>query len=38
MPLSVVAPSIRWMQLIYGTPIVYQPARNVIYKNIAPTS
>lgn len=38
MPLATIAPSIRWMQLIYGTPIVYQPSRNVIYKNIAPTS
>lgn len=38
MPLATIAPSIRWMQLIYGTPVVYQPLRNVIFKNIAPTS
>lgn len=34
MPLATIAPSIRWMQLIYGTPVVYQPKRNVVYKNI----
>lgn len=34
MPLATIAPSIRWMQLIYGTPIVYQPKRNVVFKNI----
>lgn len=34
MPLATVAPSIRWMQLVYGTPIVYQPKRNVVFKNI----
>jgi len=33
-PLSVTAPSIRWMQLLYGTPIVYTPKTHVIYKNI----
>lgn len=38
MPLATVAPSIRWMQLIYGTPIVYQPLRNVYFKNIGRVS
>ncbi len=34
MPLATIAPSIRWMQLIYGTPIVYQPLKNVVFKNV----
>lgn len=34
MPLAIVSPSIRWMQLMYGTPIVYAPKRNVVFKNI----
>jgi hypothetical protein len=34
MPLATIAPSIRWMQLIYGTPIVYQPLKNVLFKNV----
>lgn len=34
MPLAVVAPSIRWMQLLYGTPIVYAPKKNVVLRNI----
>ena len=33
-PLATVDPSIRWMQLIYGTPQVYTPGRNVIFRNI----
>lgn len=34
MPLALIAPSIRWMQLLYGTPIVYAPKKNVIFRNI----
>lgn len=33
-PLAVTAPAIRWMQLLYGTPVVYSPKKHVIYKNI----
>lgn len=33
-PLATLASSIRWMQLQYGTPIVFQPRKWVIYKNI----
>jgi hypothetical protein len=33
-PLATVDPSIRWMQLIYGTPQVYTPGRNIIFRNI----
>lgn len=34
MPLAIVAPAIRWMQLLYGTPIVYAPKKHVIFRNI----
>lgn len=34
MNLAVVSPAIRWMQLLYGTPIVYAPKKNVIFRNI----
>ena len=34
MPLATIAPSIRWMQLLYGTPIIYAPRKNVFVKNI----
>jgi len=34
MNLAVVSPAIRWMQLLYGTPIVYAPKKNVVIKNI----
>lgn len=34
MPLAILGPSIRWMQLLYGTPIVYAPKKNVVYRNI----
>jgi len=33
-PLATLAASVRWMQLIYGTPIVYSPRRNVIFTNV----
>lgn len=34
MDLAIVSPAIRWMQLLYGTPIVYAPKKMVVYKNI----
>lgn len=34
MNLAVVSPAIRWMQLLYGTPIVFAPKKNVVFKNI----
>jgi len=34
MDLAVTSPAIRWMQLIYGTPIVYAPKKVCLYKNI----
>jgi len=34
MPLALIAPSIRWMQLLYGTPIVYAPKKNVVLINV----
>lgn len=34
MNLAIISPAIRWMQLLYGTPIVYAPKKNVIVKNI----
>lgn len=33
-PLATIDTSIRWMQLIYGTPVVFSPRRNVIYRNV----
>lgn len=33
-PLATIAPSIRWMQLLYGTPIVYSPRKNIIFINV----
>jgi len=38
MNLAVISPAIRWMQLLYGTPIVYAPKKNVIIKNIGVAS
>lgn len=34
MNLAVISPAIRWMQLLYGTPIVYAPKKNVVFRNI----
>jgi len=34
MPLATISPAIRWMQLLYGTPIVFAPKKNVLFKNI----
>ena len=33
-PLATVAISVRWAQLLYGTPIVYEPTRAVVYVNV----
>lgn len=33
-PLATIAMSIRWQQLIYGSPCVYQPRRNVTFLNV----
>jgi hypothetical protein len=33
-PLATVDSSIRWMQLLYGTPVLYTPGKNVLYRNI----
>ena len=35
MPLAQIAPSIRWMQLLYGTPIMFAPTKQIMFKNIA---
>jgi hypothetical protein len=32
--LATIDPSIRWMQLLYGTPAVYMPLKNVVITNI----
>jgi hypothetical protein len=33
-PLATIDTSIRWMQLLYGAPVVYAPGKSVIYKNV----
>jgi len=38
MQLAIVSPSIRWMQLLYGTPIVFAPKKNVVFRNIGKAS
>lgn len=37
-PLATIDPSIRWMQLLYGTPSVYAPRKIVLIKNIGRAS
>jgi hypothetical protein len=37
-PLATIDPSIRWMQLLYGTPSVYAPRKIVLLKNIGRAS
>lgn len=34
MNLATISPAIRWMQLLYGTPILYQPKKVVVFRNI----
>lgn len=38
MNLAIISPAIRWMQLLYGTPIVYAPKKNIVVKNIGVTA
>ena len=33
-PLATIDSSIRWMQLLYGVPVLYTPRHNVMFKNI----
>jgi hypothetical protein len=33
-PLATIDPSIRWMQLLYGTPALYAPRKMVVIKNV----
>jgi len=33
-PLATVDATIRWMQLIYGVPVLYAPGKTVLFKNI----
>lgn len=33
-PLATIDSSIRWMQLIYGSPVLYTPGKNVLFQNI----
>jgi len=34
MDLAVVEPSIRWLQLLYGVPVIYAPKKFVMIKNV----
>jgi len=34
MTLATIAPSIRWMQLLYGVPIVYAPRKSLMFINV----
>lgn len=38
MNLAIISPAIRWMQLLYGTPIIFAPKKNVVFKNIGVAS
>ena len=33
-PLATINTSIRWMQLVYGVPVLYAPGKTVLFKNI----
>lgn len=33
-PLGTIDTSIRWVQLLYGAPVVYAPGKSVIFKNV----
>jgi len=33
-PLATIDSSIRWMQLLYGTPVLYIPGKNILFRNI----
>jgi hypothetical protein len=34
MDLAIIATAYRWMQLLYGCPIVFAPRKNLIFENI----
>jgi len=36
-PMATIAASIRWIQVLYGTPIVYSPLKNVCFLNVPDT-
>lgn len=38
MPLAIIDDSIRWLQKLYGTPILYNPNKMVVVKNIGSTA
>ncbi len=38
MDLAIIGTAMRWMQFIYGTPIVYTPLKNVLMDNIGKNS
>jgi hypothetical protein len=33
-PLATINTSIRWMQLVYGVPVLYAPGKTVLFKNV----
>ncbi len=33
-PLATLGPAIRWMQLLYGVPVVYTPQKNAVFINV----
>lgn len=33
-PLAITSPAVSWMQLLYGTPIVFAPKRFVVFRNV----
>lgn len=37
-PLATIDSSIRWMQLIYGVPVLYTPGKNVLFTNVGRAS
>lgn len=38
MPLAVISPAIRWMQLLYGTPVLFAPKKQIFFRNIGVTA
>lgn len=34
MNLGITGPSFKWMNLLYGTPVVFAPKKNVVFKNV----
>lgn len=37
-PLAVIDSSVRWMQLIYGVPVLYTPGKVLLYRNVGRAS